>query len=324
MCKIGSLTLKSNLILAPLAGVSDLPFRMISREFGCELAFVEMINVRSLGYGSRKTKQMLSTYAQDKPLGVQLLGREPGYLHRALDILQGYTFDVLDFNAACPEKKVIRRGEGAALLKDPARLCALLKIIVSSVRVPVTVKIRAGWDKNSINAREVALAAQDTGISALSIHGRTRSQGYGEKVDYKIIAEVKKALRIPVIASGDMLSPELTRKMFEETGCDAVLVARGAMGNPWIFRQILEFLKDGRRLPAPQGQEIADVMQRHLQACVDFHGERTGVSVFHKFFGWYTKGLRKVRRLREAAYRAKTKTDMLSAIEACKPLGRSR
>ncbi len=324
MCKIGNLTLKSNLILAPLAGVSDLPFRMISREFGCELAFVEMINVRSLGYGSRETRKMLTTHVQDRPLGVQLLAREPGYLRRALDILQEYEFDVLDFNAACPERKVTRRGEGAALLKDPVRLCELLKIIVAGVKVPVTVKIRAGWDKNSVNAREVALAVEDTGISALSIHGRTRSQGYGEKVDYKVIAEVKKALHIPVIASGDMLSPELTRKMFEETGCDAVMVARGAMGNPWIFRQTPAFLKDGTRVPVPQGQEIADVMLRHLQACIDFHGERTGVSVFHKFFGWYTKGLRKVRPLRESAYRAKTRTDMTCAIEACRSLGRSR
>jgi tRNA-dihydrouridine synthase B len=306
MLKIGNLKLQSRVILAPMSGISDLPFRMLNRKFGCELAFAEMLNVRSLGYNSRKTEEMLATGKGDRPLGVQILGMEPGFILRALDILKNYRYDILDFNAACPVKKVTRRGEGASLLKEPAKLQALLKLAVKNSKVPVTVKIRTGWDKNSVNARDVALYAQDSGISALFIHGRTKAQGYSGKVDYEIIGRVKKALDIPVIASGDALSAELVRKMFTETGCDGVLIARGALGNPWIFRKSLKL---------PEADEIADTMSEHLDSCIDFYGARNGVTVFHKFFGWYTKGFRKIRRLREKATRAKTKDDMRLVIE---------
>lgn len=318
MFKIGNLELNSRMILAPMSGISDLPFRILNRKFGAELAFVEMINVRSLGYNSPKTKEMLSTNKADRPLGVQVLGCEPEFILRALDILKNYKYDILDFNAACPVKKVTRRGEGASLLKNPLKLQALLKLVVKNSRVPVTVKIRSGWDKNSVNAREVALYARDAGISALSIHGRTKTQGYSGKVDYRVIREVKEALDIPVIASGDVLSAELARKMLGETGCDGLLIARGALGNPWIFRQGIK---------PPEADEIADTMFTHLDSCIDFYGSRNGVKVFHKFFGWYTRGFRKIRRLREKAYRTKTREDMCAAIgdfRACRRMNPSR
>ncbi len=314
MLKIGSLELSSNLILAPMAGISDLPFRLLNRGYGCELAFVEMINVRSLSYRSKKTAQMLSTNQDDKPLGIQLLGCEPQFIRRALDILRKYQFDILDFNAACPAKKITRRGEGASLLCEPKKLAMLLKIIVEASSVPVTVKIRAGWDAASLNARDAALLAQDAGVSGLFIHGRTKSQGYSGKVDYRIIAEVKKALQIPVIASGDILSSQLAKKMFDETGCDGVAVARGSLGNPWIFKQIRELL--GRRLVIehPCLDEVTAVMSKHLDDCIDFYGEKNGVIIFRKFFNWYTKGLRKIRHLREKSFRAKTRQDMIKII----------
>ena len=307
-----------------MAGITDLPFRVLNRRFGAKLAFVEMINVRSLGYNSNKTQQMLTTNKEDRPLGVQILGCEPDFILRALDILKNYQYDILDFNAACPVKKVTRRGEGASLLKDPARLHELLKLVVKNSSVAVTVKIRTGWDIKSRNAKDVALAAQDAGISALFIHGRTKLQGYSGKVDYSLIKEVKHSVQIPVIASGDVFSAGLAKRMLDETGCDGLLVARGALGNPWIFKQVSAYLEKTEALPLPDSEEIAQVMLEHLHLCMDFYGVRNGVKIFHKFFGWYSKGFRKVRVLREKAYRAKTKEEMSAMIEAFRGCQRQR
>jgi tRNA-dihydrouridine synthase B len=308
MLEIGNLKLKSHLVLSPLAGISDLPFRMLNRRFGAELAFVEMLNCRSVGHKSRRTLEMLATAIKDKPLGLQILGCEPRFILKAMEVLRNYNFDLLDFNAACPAKKVVRRQEGAGLLKDPEKLRKILKLVVENSSVPVTVKIRTGWDKDSLNAKEVALLAEDSGVSGLFIHGRTKLQGYSGGVDYKVIAQVKKALTIPVIASGDIFSAQLIRKMFSETGCDAVVVARGALGNPWIFREA----------ECPEPQEIVKVMLEHLKGCVDFYGERIGVIKFRKFFSWYTRGFRKIRPLRERSSRAKTWQDMAEIIERCR------
>jgi len=300
-----------------MAGITDLPFRLLNRRFGCALAFVEMLNVRSVSFKGRKTLQMLSSHSQDRPLGVQILGCEEKFILRALEVLKRFEFDLLDFNAACPVKKVVRRGEGAGLLKEPKKLGRLLKIIVGRSEVPVSVKIRSGWDADSRNAREVALTCEDAGIDGLCIHGRTKAQGYGGSVDYKIIREVKKAVKIPVIASGDILSVLLAKKMFEETGCDGLSVARGALGNPWIFQEIAEYLKSGRLSPRPGEKEIIRVILEHLQMCLDFYGERIGVMLFRKFFTWYTKGFRKIRPWREKCSRAKTKQEMFNIIAGC-------
>ncbi|MFH1640479.1 MAG: tRNA dihydrouridine synthase DusB, partial [Candidatus Omnitrophota bacterium] len=259
MLKIGTLKLESNVILAPMAGISDIPFRMLNRAFGCELAFVEMINSSSVSYKSKHTQKMLSSHKDEHPLGVQLLGREEKFIQRAMDVINEYDFDILDFNAACPARKVIRRGEGAALLKDPVKLSRILKIVVKKAKVPVTVKIRSGWDKDSVNAVKVASRCQDAGVSAVFIHGRTRAQKYSGVVDYGIIREVKKVIDIPVIASGDIFSPQFAKIMFDETGSDAVIVARGALGNPWIFREITEFIKKGKIIDRPSVQQVAQV-----------------------------------------------------------------
>jgi tRNA-dihydrouridine synthase B len=318
MLKIGSLKLKSNLILAPMAGISDLPYRMTNRKFGCELAFVEMINCRSVSFKSKRTARMLASNEKDRPLGVQLLGSEEQYIRKAMDALSRYKFNLLDFNAACPAKKVVRRGEGSGLLKDPQKLKEILSAVVKKSTVPVTVKIRTGWDKDSINARDVALAAQDAGVSALFIHGRTKTQGYSGTVDYQAIKKVKQALDIPVIASGDVFSPVLAKKMFEETGCNGLIIARGALGNPWIFKEISEFLKTGKVIDRPQINEIISVMSEHLDMSIDFYGEKNGIIIFRKFFSWYTKGFRKIRPLREEAGHIKTKEAMLALMEKCR------
>ncbi|HQJ14897.1 MAG TPA: tRNA dihydrouridine synthase DusB [Candidatus Omnitrophota bacterium] len=313
--KIGTVRLSSRWILAPMAGISDLPFRMLNRSFGCECAFVEMINARCLGYKSVKTGQMLASGPEDRPLGVQLLGCEPDFIRRGMDILSAHVFDILDFNAACPERKVTRRGEGASLLKDPVKLQKLVALVVKLSKVPVTVKIRTGWDSQSINASEVAQRIQDAGACAVFVHGRTKQQGYGGAVDHCAIASVKKSVSIPVIASGDIFTPRRARAMIDDTGCDAVLVARGALGNPWIFREMEEYFEHGSLPPRPAVGDISDVMHEHLRLCVGFHGERTGVVSFRKFFIWYTWGHHSVRHLRQHATSARTVEQMQKVIE---------
>lgn len=301
-------------ILSPMAGVSDLPFRLLNRSFGAELAFTEMIDVRSISYKSKKTEQMLASEAQDTPLGIQLVGNEPEFILKALEVLSTRTFDLLDFNAACPVRKVTSRGKGAGLLKEPKKLNSLLKIIVKHLSRPVTVKIRTGWDRNSINSKTVALAAQDAGVAAVFIHGRTKAQGYTGSVDYATIAQVKKTLNIPVIASGDIFSKVLAEKMFNETGCDGVAIARGALGNPWIFKEMLAY-HNHKKFHKPSIDNIALVMGEHLKACAQFYSPDKGLIRFRKFFNWYTKGLPNARLMREKMCRAKTMQEALALIE---------
>lgn len=291
-----------------------MPFRMLNREFGCELAFTEMINCRSVSYKSRKTKEMLCLNPKDRPLGTQILGSEPKFIFNALEKLRQYKFDIIDFNAACPTRKVVRRGEGAALLKDPKKLSQLLKLIVKNSEVPVTVKIRAGWDSDSIKVADLAKFCEGSGINGIFIHGRTKLQEYSGNVDYNAVREAKQAVKIPVIASGDILNPQLAKKMFDETGCDGILIARGALGNPWIFKQIDEFLKTGKIIKKPDVKQISKIMIEHLNMYVDFYGERNAIKIFRKHLIWYTKGLRNVRPFRARVSCAKTKDIVVDLI----------
>lgn len=313
MLTIGNLKLSSPFILSPLAGVSDLPFRLLNRAFGCELAFTEMIDVRSLCYGSKRTEEMLTTSKHDRPLGIQIVGNEPKYILQALEALRNRSFDILDFNAACPAKKITSKGKGASLLREPQKLQELLTIIVKHSPVPVTVKIRTGW-AHCLNAKEIALRAQEAGVSGLFIHGRTKTQGYMGNVDYTTIAQVKKILDIPVIASGDIFSKALVEKMFSETGCDAVAVARGALGNPWIFKEMLAY-HTHKNFHKPGIDDIATTMCAHLKSCADFYPHNKGIVIFRKFFNWYTKGFRNARMFREKICRTKTTKEMLTLIE---------
>ena len=310
---IGNITVASPLVLAPMAGISDLPFRLLNRSFGCGLAFTEMISADALAHKNRNALEKLATTADDRPLGLQILGGDPEIIKRALDIASEYAFDIMDFNAACPVRKVASRGKGAGLLKEPMRFQKLLKIIVENTDVPVTVKIRSGWDETSVNAVEVALRAQDAGVSGLFIHGRTREQGYSGRVDYNIIRKVKEALEIPVIASGDALTPNLIKKLFDETGCDGVAIARGALGNPWIFRKTAEYLKDGSVSPGPDVDGVVRMMKEHLASNIAFRGEKTGVMLFRKFFAWYARGL-PAKKLKGKAFRTDTWNGMLQLI----------
>ncbi|MBI4685207.1 MAG: tRNA dihydrouridine synthase DusB [Nitrospirae bacterium] len=314
MLSIGNVTVTSSLVLAPLAGISDLPFRLINRSFGCGLAFTEMISASSLVRKSKNTLKMLSATIDDRPLGVQILGNDSEIIKRALDLISEYAFDIIDFNAACPVSKVVSMGKGAGLLRDPVKLQNLLNAIVKNTCVPVTVKIRSGFDETSVNAVEIALRAQDAGVQGLFIHGRTKMQGYSGSVDYNIIREVKKSLKIPVIASGDALTPILVKKLFDETGCNGVAIARGAFGNPWIFHETTNYMKNKTLPPRPAVYEIARTMKKHLAMNIEFHGEKTGVMLFRKFFAWYARGIA-AKRLKVRAFKAGIHDEMLQLID---------
>ncbi|MBI4833883.1 MAG: tRNA dihydrouridine synthase DusB [Planctomycetes bacterium] len=321
MLKIGSVTIPSKHILAPISGVSDTSFRLICRSFGCKFAFLGMVSARALAYNNRTTHKMLSSLPEDSPLGVQILGFEPEYIKIALEKILKYPFDIIDLNAACPARKAVRRGEGATLLNDPKKLKSILKIIVESTKKPVTVKIRTGFS-DSINALDIARQAEDSGIKALFIHGRTREQQYAGRVDYDIIRKVKQTLKIPVIASGDVLSATLAKKMLDETGCDGLLIARGSFGNPWIFKEIDDYLRDGTVPQRPCLEEITTLMIKHFELCIKEHGEESSVYVFRKFFHWYTKAIRNVQPLRVRIFEAKTPKEVLDIIEELCSSGR--
>lgn len=316
MLTIGSLKLKSNVLLAPLAGISDSSFRLLCREFGASFTFVEMINARAISYKNKKTKKMLATDPLDKPIGIQILGADIDHLLKAVDIIQDYDFDLLDFNAACPVKKVCRRGEGAALMKEPEKLEKILKSLARHWHKPLTIKIRSGWDCSSKNGIEIARLAQNAGIQAIFIHGRDRNQFYKGTVDYEIISDVKKSVKIPVIASGDIWSAAHAQKMFDETGCDGILVARGALGNPWIFKEIDEYFKHHRLLPQPSTAEIAETLLKHLELAITEHGEKDAIPLMRKFVGWYLKGRRFVRSIRQKVNSLKTKEEFIALLES--------
>lgn len=320
MLKIGALELSSNVLLAPLAGISDSSFRLLCRAFGARFTFVEMINACAISHKSKKTKKMLLTAPEDKPIGIQLLGAQIPFLLRAVDIIKSYGFDLLDFNAACPVKKVCRRGEGAALAKEPEKLKNILHALRDRWEKPLTIKIRSGWDDTSRNAATIAAIAQDAGCDAVFIHGRDRQQFYKGNVDYGVIANVKKSVSIPVIASGDIFSGPHAKKMFDETGCDGILVARGALGRPWIFKEIDEYLQHGRLPAAPSTQEIIETLLKHLEFLVEEHGEKNAVPLMRKFVGWYLKGRRFVRSVRQQVNSIKTRKDFNKLIESVRLL----
>ncbi|MCF7908611.1 MAG: tRNA dihydrouridine synthase DusB [Candidatus Omnitrophica bacterium] len=323
--KIGSSSksfMLPRIMLAPLSGVSSLPFRKLNREAGCKFAFLEMISARSLSYSSRRTLEMLSTEKSDQPLGVQLLGDDSYDILKALEKLRDFPYGILDLNAACPRRKITSNGKGAALLKSPKKLQKLLSNMVKEANLPVTVKLRLGWDsaKNIVN---IAKYAQDAGIAGVCLHGRTREQGYRDSIDYLSIEKVKKALSIPVIASGDIFSASKAKEMFDQTNCDAIIVARGALGNPWIFKEIEEFLTKGKVVARPTIKEVAKMMKKHLDLSIGFYGERIGTVEFRKFYIWYTRGFLKTKTLRTSTHQAKSRLEMFKLIKDFSAIAKS-
>jgi len=310
--QIGRLSLKNDVLLAPMAGITDLPFRTIVREFGCGMAFTEMVSANGLVRGTGKTCRYLDSSPGDRPLGVQLFGSDPSTLAAAARIAAEEGADLIDMNMGCPVKKVIKTGSGAALMRDPEQAAAILRAMRRATNLPLTVKIRAGWRRRETNALDIGRIAEECGVDAVILHPRTVDQGFGGVSDWGLIAALKEQLRIPVIGSGDVHGPEDAARMFRETGCDGVMVGRGALGNPWIIRNILAHLAGGAVSP-PSLADREEAIRHHLALAIDYYGEKVGTRDFRKHLLWYTKGLRGGAQFREIVGKI---TDQAAAWDA--------
>jgi tRNA-dihydrouridine synthase B len=289
--QIGRYKLKNNLIVAPMAGVTDRPFRMLCKRMGAGMAVSEMVASNSLLYGSEKTKRRADHTGEVDPISVQIVGADPKMLALAAQHNVDHGAQIIDINMGCPAKKICNVMAGSALLQDEKLVATILEAVVKSVNVPVTLKIRTGWDKLNRNAVNIARIAEASGIQALAIHGRTRACAYTGDAEYDTIRAVKAAVSIPIIANGDITTPEKARYVLQHTGVDAVMIGRAAQGRPWLFREIEYFLQTGEHLPAPQITEIQTVLNEHLLDLYDFYGEHTGLRVARKHISWYTRGL---------------------------------
>jgi len=307
---------KKGAFLAPMAGITNLPFRRIARGQGCALAYTEMISANGLARKTSKTYDYLQTCPDDRPLGAQIFGADSGIMAEAARIVEDGGVDLVDINMGCPVKKVIKTGAGAALMKRPELIASIVKAVKEAVSIPVTVKIRSGWTPFSINAVEIARIAEDAGADAITVHGRTADQGYRGYADWTIIAAVKKAVKIPVIGNGDICRPIDALKMLDETGCDAVMVGRGALGNPWIFKGIEQALSAQKEDYLPTLDQRLETIENHWQMEEMLLGEKLSLKTFHKHILWYTKGLENSHKFREMAGHLKDKESILTAVRA--------
>ena len=296
--KIGSVTLDNPLILAPMAGVTDLPFRLLCKEQGAGLLCMEMVSAKAIYYRNKNTEQLMEIDPRERPVSLQLFGSEPDLLAEIAAQIEERPFDILDFNMGCPVPKVVNNGEGSALMKSPKLVEEILSKMVKAVKKPVTVKFRRGFDEDNINAVEIARIAEACGVAAVAVHGRTRQQYYSGKADWDIIRQVKEAVKIPVIGNGDLLTADAVVRMKEQTGCDGFMIGRGAQGNPWIFAQILHKLETGQELPKPTIQEVAQMVLTHARMQLEVKGEYTGIREIRKHAAWYTAGYKNSSRLR--------------------------
>jgi tRNA-dihydrouridine synthase B len=313
--QIGSHTLRNNLVVAPMAGVTDRPFRQLCKSMGAGMAVSEMVASNSLLWGSEKTKRRANHEGEVDPIAVQIVGADPELLAEAAKYNVDQGAQIIDINMGCPAKKICNVFAGSALLKDEALVARILETVVGAVDVPVTLKIRTGWDRDHRNAVDVARIAERAGIRALAIHGRTRACGFSGEAEYDTIRDVKDAVSIPVIANGDIATPEKAKQVMERTGADAIMIGRAAQGRPWIFREIQHYLETGEKLPPPEVREIRRVLIGHLHALYDFYGERTGVRVARKHISWYTKGLAGSAAFRHAMNQLDTSEAQLAAVE---------
>ena len=292
--------------LAPMAGVSDQPYRRIAKEFGCDWLVSEMVSAKGLIYKNEKTENIMNFIEQERPYGVQLFGREPLLLAKAAEQVEALGVDFIDLNLGCPMPKIVNNGEGSALLKDPQLVEQIFKEMVAAVSIPVTAKIRLGWNRDQINAVEIAKRIEEAGVSLLVVHGRTREDYYMGQADWEWIAKVKQALAIPVIGNGDVTSPESAKLLFDETGCDGIQIGRGAQGNPWIFKQIKDFFSKGSYNTSPDWEERWQVFLKHLLLLIENKGEAVAVKEMRSHGAWYTKGLKGSATLRKAFSQAKS------------------
>lgn len=297
--QIGSVTLANNLILAPMAGVTDLPFRLLAKEQGAGLICMEMVSAKALQYNNKNTYQLLEVNEKERPVSLQLFGSDPDCISEMAKRIEDKPFDILDINMGCPVPKVVNNGDGSALMKNPKLAGEILRKTVKAMEKPVTVKIRKGFDEEHVNAVELAKIAEDAGVAAITVHGRTREQYYSGKADWNIIAQVKDAVSIPVIGNGDLLDAKDIIAMKNHTNCDGFMIGRGAQGNPWIFHQILHYFETGELIGKPPMEEMVKTMLRHAKMQIQFKGdERYGIREFRKHAAWYTAGYKNSSKLR--------------------------
>jgi len=313
--QIGPYKLKNNLVVAPMAGVTDRPFRQLCKTMGAGMAVSEMVASNSLLWGSEKTKRRANHEGEVDPISVQIAGADPQMLAEAAKYNVDEGAQIIDINMGCPAKKVCNVMAGSALLKDEPLVTRILEAVVGAVDVPVTLKIRTGWDRSNKNALTVAKIAEQSGIQALAIHGRTRADAYTGDAEYDTIRDVKAAISIPVIANGDITTPERVKHVLEHTGADGVMIGRAAQGRPWLFREITHFLETGEHLPPPEVDEIHRVLTAHLHDLYGFYGEQTGVRVARKHISWYTKGLAGSASFRHAMNQLQTCAEQLRAVD---------
>lgn len=297
--KIGNVLLKNQYILGPMAGVTDLPFRLLCKEQGAGLLCMEMVSAKAILYNNKSTESLLQIHPEETPVSLQLFGSDPKIVSEMAKRIEERPFSILDINMGCPVPKVVRNGEGSALMKNPKLVYELVNAVVRAIQKPVTVKIRKGFDEEHVNAVEIAKIAEEAGAAAIAVHGRTREQYYSGKADWDIIRRVKEAVRIPVIGNGDVTSGERAAVLQEQTRCDGVMIARGAQGNPWIFSELLAYEETGEFPSRPDINEIRGTMLRHARLQIEYKGSYLGIREMRKHVAWYTKGLHGAARLRE-------------------------
>lgn len=307
---IGNVTLENDLVLAPMAGVTDLPFRVLCKEQGAGLICMEMVSAKGIYYNNKNTESLLTTTEEERPVSLQLFGSDPQIMSEMAKKIEERPFDILDINMGCPVPKVVNNGEGSALMKTPKLVYEIVSQIVKAIQKPVTVKIRKGFDEEHVNAVEIAKIAEEAGASAVAVHGRTREQYYSGKADWDIIRRVKEAVSIPVIGNGDILTAKDALAMKQQTNCDGFMIGRGAQGNPWIFRQILHSLETGEELPKPTMEEVTEMLLRHARAQIAFKGEVVGIREMRKHAAWYTSGYKNSARLRGKINEVETYEDL--------------
>lgn len=305
---------KDKLILAPMAGVCDLPFRLLCKEQGCDILYTEMISAKGLYYNNKNTIPLLMLHDAEKPVGVQLFGSQPELMGEMAKKIEDKGFAFVDVNMGCPVPKIVNNGEGSALMKNPILIGKIVEAMVKACKLPVTIKIRSGFDAAHINAPEVARIAELSGAAAVAVHGRTREQYYQGHADWNVIAEVKTNVSIPVIGNGDICKPEDVIRMKEQTGCDAFMIGRGARGNPWIFSELKTYFETGTVPKRPNISEIRDMMLRHAELMIEYKGEFTGIHEMRKHVAWYSAGMPDSARLRNLINQVESYEDMVKLL----------